>query len=1135
MNTTRERTATYIAGMIAVGCFGCVSLFAATDIRETGEVPRLTTPEEFGAYYTKVDSGEAFEKYSRTGPQADVVVRNIGKARGRLVFWRGSSYLPYWEVNGKKWFFGELAERSGDGPAKRPDKVNTYSRVRIIESSQKEVVVHWRYLPKFEGRNPHFNAANIPFHRDKIGDTEPEHLVDTTKFVDEYYTVKSDGSVTRTFKRGTEHYDDWSDPANHLTQEIRLSSKGIEVTRETPAKITSRPKRLKGAVVCGHAVMPPVRSWAFDEGLGDATKDSVTGVASAIEGHRSYWKSGVSGTCLAFDGYTSAIRIPANQAPELTDAVTIEAWVALGAYPWNWTPVIQQGHEESYYLGIGPHGRVGMTVKVGNEVIRLQSKETLKRKLWYHVAGTYDAESGRISVFIDGERCGERKVAEGTLAQSKAPIQIGQGKKMAQSNPVRRNTFEDTFSFDGLIDEVRLYDKVLTPEQLAASHNAFALKDAPRSGPDLDKRVLPAGSKTGKFGAYYSHLKFYDTWDGQFRFGDHPDVVVEFDKQPTSFVFWRGTCFIPMMVNERGEWYSNEFNETWNRSGGRGCQEPMSDKESYSNHAKILENTPARCVVLWRYPLIDVLHTIANYDETTGWGDWSDWIFTIYPDGVAAKQLICWTDGTSGREWQEGMVITGPDQHPEQVLETDPALRLITLDGEVRDYSWKNGPPKDVNYDDTRIHVVNYKGEYDPYTIADITRGNVYGGEVTDYSVFPSWNHWPVAQMPSDGRYAKHPDRTAHSSLTHIYGPREIRSGKDVDAPYERMLMLEGMSKKTPAELIALSKSWLQAPEAEARSGCDVLKYSRARRDYPVVATHEEMTFTIEASGEQPIDNLCFTVRNWGHKGDAKIRVNGKTSKGLRQGVTVDTDGHYKLVVWVEMKSTNPIEISVSGARPSDAYVLARHISEEAILAKEAEKDAARERALKKPVFKAKAPESERAPVIRLDAEKVFDGSASVEFKDLAKLKAAQTMTWSAWVQTESDGTFMALTSAGKRWVAGGISLFIRNGHLFLDIGWQGTRKGPGRISDGQWHHVAMTQVDNGIHLYLDGKLHSSHNCLMAPSGKALDRFKIGFTNTDFPKPSGFKGQMKNVLVYDYAMTDEMVKNDFKKTCSENE
>ena len=39
--------------------------------------------------------------------------------------------------------------------------------------------------------------------------------------------------------------------------------------------------------------------------------------------------------------------------------------------------------------------------------------------------------------------------------------------------------------------------------------------------------------------------------------------VVAFDALPTKFVFWRGTGYIPMMVNEEGQWYSNEFNETW--------------------------------------------------------------------------------------------------------------------------------------------------------------------------------------------------------------------------------------------------------------------------------------------------------------------------------------------------------------------------------------------------------------------------------------------------------------------------------------------------------------------------------------------------------------------------------------------
>jgi hypothetical protein len=373
-----------------------------------------------------------------------------------------------------------------------------------------------------------------------------------------------------------------------------------------------------------------------------------------------------------------------------------------------------------------------------------------------------------------------------------------------------------------------------------------------------------------------------------------------------------------MLVNERGQWYSNEFNETWNRSGGRGCQEPMSDKESFSNHVKILENTPARCVVQWRYPLVDVLHTIANFDPRTGWGDWSDWIYTIYPDGVAAKQMICWTDGSSRHEWHEAMVITGPDQHPEQVVETDPALVLATLAGESRAYSWRNGPPRNVDYRDVRIHVVNFKGRYDPFTIADIRGGDVYGGEVTDYSVFPSWNHWPVAQMPSDGRYARFPDRTAHSSLTHVNGPREIHT--DNPRPYERMLMLEGMSAMDPHELVGLAKSWLHAPGIRSVSGCRTAGYDAGKREYPLVATADRMTVSIDASADQPLCNVCFAIRNWGHRGGAEVRVNGKRPAEARHGTFTDTDGTETMVVWIEIGATAPVEFTIGGARPATGF-----------------------------------------------------------------------------------------------------------------------------------------------------------------------------------------------------------------------
>ncbi|UCC23222.1 MAG: LamG domain-containing protein [Planctomycetota bacterium] len=894
----------------------CIAVLVASDVAVAGK---------FRAYYTKIDSGEAFEKYSRTGPYADIAVE---LRDGKFVFWRGSSYLPYWETQKGKTFVEEMIPRSGDGPRQRPDIVNTYSRTFLVESTEEKAVVWWRYLPQFGGKNPHTG-------------------VDATKFVDEYFTITADGKVTRTIRQGTAKIDDWRDPANKTVQTFRLTGEGITEKKTQRPSLSGKAKAARGAPVKTRSVESPAAWWKFDEAKGDIAVESVSGERCTIEGHKSLWKKGVSGTALQFDGYNSLITLSASKAPKVSSAITLEGWVAIGAYPWSWAPIVQQaddvpevlekmtgprawltGEEEredmeepsddfkfvlkkeddvGYFLGIDGLGYPGLKIKVGAKWEELVSDKHLERRRWYQVTGTYDKETGKMKLYVDGKPTGEKTVAKANIVMSGKDIRIGKGKPRRPTKPVRANTFIDSYSFDGLIDEVRIYDTALSAAQIAQSYKNFKPAE---SLAEMDKRVLPAGKGTGQFGAYYAHLKFYETWDNLWRFSEHPDVVVEFEELPTKFVFWRGVGYIPMMVNENGQWYSNEFNETWNRSGGQGCQEPMSDKESYTNHVRIIENTPARVVVHWRYPLVDVLHVIANYHEDTGWGDWSDWYYYIYPDGVSVKTMHLWTDGERDHEWQEGMAILGPDQHPEQVLETRPALMVADLKGNVERYNWVDGPPDDVDYDNKKIHVVNYKAEYDPYTIGDFRGGNVYGGEVTDYAVFPSWNHWPVGQMPSDGRYASFPDRTAHSSLTHVWLPTYKEDFGD--RPYEQKIMMEGMSDKSPEELVPLAKSWLRPAKLEVKAGGMSEGYDRAQRAYVLAAAGPEISVVVKASEKRPMINPAFVIKNWGEAG-AVLTVDGekiKCGKSFRYGHRKTAEGS-DLIVWIKKESTRPLEVSL--------------------------------------------------------------------------------------------------------------------------------------------------------------------------------------------------------------------------------
>ena len=88
-------------------------------------------------------------------------------------------------------------------------------------------------------------------------------------------------------------------------------------------------------------------------------------------------------------------------------------------------------------------------------------------------------------------------------------------------------------------------------------------------------------------------------------------------------------------------------------------------------------------VVHWRYALAEVEHHKgAHADPLTGWFDWADEYWTVYPDGVAVrKQVIHTTDTSQPFEWQETIVINGPGQKPEDNINLD-ALTLANMKGD---------------------------------------------------------------------------------------------------------------------------------------------------------------------------------------------------------------------------------------------------------------------------------------------------------------------------------------------------------------------------------------------------------------------------------------------------------------------
>lgn len=121
---------------------------------------------------------------------------------------------------------------------------------------------------------------------------------------------------------------------------------------------------------------------------------------------------------------------------------------------------------------------------------------------------------------------------------------------------------------------------------------------------------------------------------------------------------------------------------------------------------------------------------------------------------------------------------------------------------------------------------------------------------------------------------------------------------------------MEGMSEQPAASLASLAKSWLEAPAVTKVSGGISQGYDQSRRAYGFVWGVAPLAFEIAAADGHPIHNLCFEVRNWNSRtARAGLKINTVSQTPgttFRQGVNIDTDGTYTLIIWVALSATAP-------------------------------------------------------------------------------------------------------------------------------------------------------------------------------------------------------------------------------------
>lgn len=657
--------------------------------------------------------------------------------------------------------------------------------------------------------------------------------------------------------------------------------------------------------------------WNFNEGSGNIAANSIVGRDDSILNHHT-WPKGVSGTGLKFDGFTTLIDLAPKDVPEIGPGFSIEAWITIQSYPWNWVALVDHEEEKraGYFFGLDAEGHLGLQVSVWGSWEICQSEERLPLQKWLHVVGTYDPFEG-IRLYVDGRLAGKLAVTGRVTPTKNAGLRIGRNFIDLPPTALVRPfaSVPASYSFDGIIDELKIYNRSVSFADVASEYGLIKPPDMP----DLAVRHWPLlPQRATRFGAVYTELKLYPEWDALWRTGPDSDVVISFANSPFHYVFWRGNNYGESMVTENGIWVGDQSFES---STKIGTAEHMNDKHNVYSHISIVENTEARVVLHWRYALADVLGNLADIDPVSGWGDWADEFFYIYPDGTAVR---CGTIRGTKRKYSftEPTLLLEPGKKPEDYISLDAAT-ITNSKGESRTYSWDPvsppfpfpDPPTNAN-----IALLNLKSTYKPFYIYQ--PGTILGPygwppELRpEYSHFPVWDHWPVNQIPSDGRWALFPD---HYGSAAIMSPNPKNAFTDGPGPTKTTYFLFGLTTKSAADLALLDRSWLRPAELTISDGSFTKNYDASQRAYILTPKRNsesprkgKLELTVRASQESPIVNPAFVIQNWGDS-TAKVKWNGRKVplSSFRTGFVHRLDGT-DLMIWIQRETTSPFRLSIS-------------------------------------------------------------------------------------------------------------------------------------------------------------------------------------------------------------------------------
>ena len=225
-----------------------------------------------------------------------------------------------------------------------------------------------------------------------------------------------------------------------------------------------------------------VGSWHFSEPATATAIADISGSSNPCTLVGAITVNGRFGTGLALNGTSGKYAYGSHIAAYQSNNPTVEAWIKLNSNNLEQTIACDSirgafGDGRGFVLGVNNLGKLYFNVGNASGTWKYVYGTTiLQTNTWYYVAGVYDGSN--LKVYLNGVENGTNNIGPVTISYTEAgsggpnPSAFYIGIQHNNTDSAPTTTADIVYPFDGIIDEVKIYNRALSGSEITARYNS---------------------------------------------------------------------------------------------------------------------------------------------------------------------------------------------------------------------------------------------------------------------------------------------------------------------------------------------------------------------------------------------------------------------------------------------------------------------------------------------------------------------------------------------------------------------------------------------------------------------------------------------------------------------------------------